>query len=159
MGDSVAAERAELVRYASRLTGQTQAAEDVVQDAYARVLGGATEIANPLAYLKRTIANLLADGARRRARGPQVVAIDEQIEIADPKPSPLRVLLARDAIREFMRLLGMLPPRSRQVFMMSRVDGMTYSMIGAQLGISIKAVEKHMARAIAHFDRTAGDLL
>lgn len=155
----IAAERAELVRYAARLTQHSQAAEDVVQDAYVRVLGGNGEVVNPIAYLKRTIANLLTDNARRRSRAPASVPIDEQFDLADPQPSPLRVLLARDAIRIFSGLLGRLPARTQQIFMMSRVDGLTYSAISAQLGISTKAVEKHMSRAIAHFDRTAGDLM
>jgi RNA polymerase sigma-70 factor (ECF subfamily) len=44
--------------------------------------------------------------------------------------------------------IAALPPRTREVFVMSRERGMRYSEIAEQLGISVKAVEANMSRAL-----------
>ncbi|MDE6257485.1 MAG: sigma-70 family RNA polymerase sigma factor, partial [Muribaculaceae bacterium] len=40
-----------------------------------------------------------------------------------------------------------MPPRRREIFLMSKRDGMTYSAIAEELGISIKTVENQLAKA------------
>ena len=40
--------------------------------------------------------------------------------------------------------------------MARRVDGLSYDEIAERTGLSHKAIEKQMARAIAHLDRTLG---
>lgn len=41
-----------------------------------------------------------------------------------------------------------LPPKCREVFMLSKVNGLTYSEIAEQLGISVKTVENQMGKAL-----------
>lgn len=49
-------------------------------------------------------------------------------------------------------LLGELPSRTREVFLLNRVDGLTYDEIAMRLRLSKDRVERHMIRAIAHID-------
>jgi RNA polymerase sigma-70 factor (ECF subfamily) len=46
-----------------------------------------------------------------------------------------------------------LKPITRQIFLAHRVDGYSYGEIAERTGLSVKGVEKHMSRAIAHIDR------
>ena len=57
----------ELVGFLSARLGNAQAAEDVVHDAYVRVLERSSDepIAQPRAFLYRTALNLVIDGHRR----------------------------------------------------------------------------------------------
>ena len=59
----------ELVKFLSARLGNAQAAEDVVHDAYVRVLERASDepIQQPRAFLYRTALNLVIDGHRRNA--------------------------------------------------------------------------------------------
>lgn len=55
------------------------------------------------------------------------------------------------------RAIEGLPSRSRIVFLMNRVDGLTYREIARELGISRRAVRRAMLIAIATVDRTLSD--
>ena len=49
-----------------------------------------------------------------------------------------------------------LKPRTREIFMACRVDGLSYAEISKRTGLSFKVIEKEMARALAHLHRTFG---
>jgi RNA polymerase sigma-70 factor (ECF subfamily) len=44
--------------------------------------------------------------------------------------------------------LDNLPPKCREVFMLSRISGLTYQQIGQTLDISVKTVENQMCKAL-----------
>ena len=45
--------------------------------------------------------------------------------------------------------LAELDEKHRTVFLMNRIDDLTYSQIAENLGISVKAIEKRMSKAMA----------
>jgi len=47
-----------------------------------------------------------------------------------------------------MAVIDEMPPRRRDVFLLHRIDELTYPQIARKLGISIKAVEKHIHLAL-----------
>jgi DNA-directed RNA polymerase specialized sigma24 family protein len=57
-----------MVRLAHALTGSAESAEDVVQDAFARLHGRKGRIENPGGYLRTTVVNLCRDRERHRRR-------------------------------------------------------------------------------------------
>lgn len=60
-------------------------------------------------------------------------------------------LLYDELHKQIQRIMDTLPARSRQVFMMSRFEGLKNREIAEQLGISVKVVEKHITKALAIF--------
>jgi len=80
---------------------------------------------------------------RRWTRALSIDPLDDEVQI-----SPERALLGKDKLNAAIALLGQLPPRTRQIFLLHRFDDMTYPRIAAALGISKSAVEKHMIRAL-----------
>ena len=49
------------------------------------------------------------------------------------------------------KALSLLPPKCKQVFLMSRVDGLKYQQIADVMDISIKTVEAQMSKALKIF--------
>lgn len=122
--------------------------EDLVQDAFARLArrGSLGALQNPEAYLKRIVRNLLIDRKRRAEVRPQLVELDHhepQVRADQADGIELAQLQAR-----YRMAVDSLPPRTRQVFVLHRVDGQSMMEIADALGISTRTVEWHVAQAI-----------
>jgi len=62
--------------------------------------------------------------------------------------NPEGVLEYRQLSESLQRGIEQLPPRRREIFMMSRFDGKTYDQIAHHLNISKSAVNKHIIEAL-----------
>ena len=137
--------------YALRLTGEPSGAEDVVQEAYARLfaLTDWRRIERPHPFAMRTIHNLVVERFRRA----DVVQIDQALRLdlfdpVDEQPSPERDLMARAELRQVAQALDMLPERCREVVRLRRIEGYAPGQIAEKLGISVSTVEKHLAKGL-----------
>lgn len=123
-----------------------QDAEDILQDTWLRLAqsGPISEVRHPRAFLIRIASNLAINRSVRRARRSTQrgdLAVLEEYTVTYPSQAE-HVALAQI-------ILG-LPEALRDVFLLSRVDGLTNVQIGERLGISPKTVEWRMTRALAH---------
>ena len=134
--------------------GSLEEASDIVHDAFARLLGAASldHLREPEAFLNRIVRNLLIDRSRRVATRTEHVPLDGETEtgVRPEQADALEVEQMRDRYRE---LVGLLPDRMRQVFLLHRVDELSYKEIAAQLGISVRTVEWHIAEAIVRISK------
>lgn len=126
-----------------------QDVEDSLHSAWIRLerYRKTTDVKDEEAFLVRASRNLLIDQYRRRATLSESPVEDECAAMADPAPLQDEVLDARNRLVRVQAGLDQLPPRTRQVFEMHRLDRMKYREIADRLGISVSAVEKHIARA------------
>jgi RNA polymerase sigma-70 factor (ECF subfamily) len=114
--------------------------------------GGGLKLERPQAYLSRMAANLLRDEGRRASRqmsGNHVPA-DESLIAA---PDQQRLLESRDMLTRVEAAMLKLRPRTREIFMAHRIDGLSYAEIAERTGLTVKGVEKQMSKAIAKIDR------
>ena len=129
-------------------------ANDLVQDAFARLLGARSlsRVRDPGAFLNRIVRNLLIDRSRRlSARSPHVqIGFGDEIAVLPDQGQAIEIEQMRQRYRE---LVGLLPPRTREVFVLHRVDGHSYREIAARLDISVRTVEWHIAQAIFRIGR------
>ncbi|HEY3637052.1 MAG TPA: sigma-70 family RNA polymerase sigma factor [Rhizomicrobium sp.] len=141
---------ADLLARIRRRTRADQDAEDLLHSAYLRLSAyrAEHEVREPRAFLVQTAAHLAVDKHRReRHVSPSPVdSLGESLE--DISPLQDEVLEARERLRRVQAGLERLPSRTRQVFLMHRVEGMKLREISAALGISQSAVEKHVAKAV-----------
>jgi RNA polymerase sigma factor (sigma-70 family) len=78
---------------------------------------------------------------------------EEEIDFPSKEPSVERVLEGQETYRNVCKNIERLPPRCKQVFLLSRVHGMTYPQIAAHCNISVKMVEKHISHALVELLR------
>ncbi|MGX1747164.1 MULTISPECIES: RNA polymerase sigma factor [unclassified Brevundimonas] len=117
--------------------------EDLAQETWLRLASAVSlsDIRHPKAFLLRIATNLASTRRRRRElamRAEAVVAVRDCID-ADQT----------DRVMLIQIVLG-LPESLRDVFLLSRIDGLTNAQIADRLGISPKTVEWRMTRALAH---------
>lgn len=145
-----------LIRYFRRHlgSGADADAEDMAQETLIRLIRSPTQATNTEAYLLRIASNLLRDRFRRDRTHRQPLHDSFEARLHDmpsEEPGGDRVYEDKERLRHFLEALDQLPPRCRQVFLLQRYDGLTYTSIAKRLSISVSAVEKHMMRALLHF--------
>ncbi len=140
-----------LVRFLRQRLRVKEDAVDIAQEAYIRMLQyeGSQKIDSPSSMLFRIAINIATDQFRSEAarRVSGQVSIDD-MELPSQQPSADREIAAAQDLEILYRAIDGLPPKCRQVFLLSRAQRMTYPQIAAHCGISIKMVEKHISRAL-----------
>ena len=123
-------------------------ASDLAHDTFVRVLvsGRVPNAEQSRAFLTQIAKGLVVDLYRRRAIEEAYLAAlahlpENLAPSAEERVLALQVLLLLDTA------LGSLPSRVREVFLLSRLDGLTYSDIAQRRGISVATVRKYMLRA------------
>ena len=135
--------RAQVERLTRRADG-----EDLLHDAYVSLATLPAAPRNDEAFLVHAAVNRGRDAFRREAvRGASEDA--GAIEwLRDCSPIQDEVLIAKARLDRVREGLDRLSPRTREIFLMQRFDGYKYRAIAARLGISQRAVETHMAKAM-----------
>ncbi len=136
-----------------RVTGEEA---DLAQDACLRLVETATRepVAAPTHLLYRLARNLVIDRLRSRALATQVFRSNAASDHhPSPEADPERALLANDRLRRAMKVIDAMPERRRKAFLMHRIDGLSYLEIARAMGVSIKAVEKHISAAMLDLTR------
>lgn len=146
--------RPSLLRYFSRRISDPMVAEDMVQQVFEGLVrrGGVEAVDNVAGYVFQIARNVLTDYLRQRGslrRSGMHESFEESLHGGEDF-SPEYVLAKREKLARAMAVLQTLPERTRVIFVLQRLEGMKYREIAEQLGISMSAVEKHMARAIVH---------
>lgn len=147
--------RQELQVYLTQKLRDRHIAAELTQEVFLRFAeqGAAAQaaISHPRSYLYRTAHNLAVDHIRRRRNGPVDFMPDEEMAgVADDRPTPDRVAGGRSDVAVAREALLELPERTRQVFVLTRIDGLTYAEVAMRLQISSSSVQKHLAQAVRH---------
>ena len=145
--------RSALVRRLIRWGTRPHDAEDVVQEAFVRLCTAQRklDVRNPAAFLSDVVGKVRIERWRRAQRTRQLFVDEpiEEIDVIDPSPRPEECIQAEQRFDLLSKRLRALGPRAREVLFLHRLEGLTCPEIAAQLGISVSAIEKHIARSIA----------
>lgn len=152
------AHRTSLFHFLRRKAGAEEA-PDLVQEVFARAAGSEQryQLTNPGGFLRRIAQNLLIDRARhQKSSRATFYPLRDEGEGATPAAQEWN-LEAADLLRLYEAAVDALPPKTRRVFLMHRVDELSYREIHEALGISIATVEYHMMRALAQISKVVDD--
>ena len=141
-----------LIKFLRRRLSIAEDANDVAQETYIRMMKyeGSREIVSPSAMLYRIAVNVANDhGRAAQARWSADHCDIDEVQIVSEQPSAERAVLAGQNLDLLLDVIEHLPPKCKQVFLLSRAHGMTYPEIARHCGVSVKMVEKQISRAMA----------
>ncbi len=148
-----------LIRFLRRRLSIAEDAYDIAQETYIRMMKyeGSSEIKSPSAMLYRIAVNVANDHGRAAlSRLSSSHSPIDDFELESELPSAERNVTGRQDLELLLHAIEELPPKCKQVFLLSRVNGMTYPEIARHCGISVKMVEKQISRALAHCMKRVG---
>lgn len=147
-----------LCRYAMRFVREESATEDLVQDCFLRLYERRAEL-TPV-----SVSSLLFTMVRNRClnylkhqvlvEGYQTDALrqpsgSEQLYALDMTGNADAAVLYDDLKHQLDAIIAGLSPRTREIFSMSRSQGLSNKEIAEALDISVKVVEKHITKALS----------
>ena len=136
-----------LVRLAAYLTGDRDNAEEVVQDAYVKVLGrwgGIRDLDKAEAYLRQAVVNLSRSRLRHR------VVIERHAPTATPDTASAESAAVDLAERAaVLHAIASLPRRQREAVVLRYYADLSEAQTAHAMGISAGAVKSHTSRAMA----------
>jgi RNA polymerase sigma-70 factor (family 1) len=128
-------------------TGDMQTAEDIAQDTFLKLWEKKESIilktVKPLLY---KIANNLF--LNKIDHEKVLLKFDTDYQEDKFRETPDFELEIKEFDRRLQESLNEMDERNRTVFLMNRIDDLTYAQIAENLGLSVKAVEKRMSKAM-----------
>lgn len=142
------------LRFATRLTGTVDAAEEIVQDALLRATSYWNGLREPAAFrswLYRIIVNVFRDSLRRRQVTGTRNVDDRQSDVstvADRSAGPQELLAQREFSERVADCVSRLPERQREVLVLMTYENCTADEAASILQISVANVYStlHVAR-------------
>lgn len=149
--------------YVARLLQGSAEADDIASEAFTRVFAASSEDrpVPPKAYLFSAAHNLAMNHHRRlKVRGIVQPVEEAQDALADDSPDAEQALIARQRLNLLWEAIEQLSPRTREVFVMRKIERLRNPEIAERLGISVSAVEKHILKGLracrAYLDEREG---
>ena len=149
------AHRRELQAYLTEKLRDADTAADLTQETFLRYAehrqGGGAAVIHDRSFLYRTARNLAIDHVRKQARQRTDATADEDLaRLPGEGPSPESATDARRRLDRLRAAVEELPQRTRQVFVLARIEGLTHREVADRLEISESSVQKHLAKALQH---------
>jgi RNA polymerase sigma factor (sigma-70 family) len=152
--------RGPLLAYFFKRVKNRNEAEDLTQEVFIRLLNHPDKNNGRTldGYVFTIAANLLRDRAKSAAAAHdrQVQSLDLLVEndaisanLVEGR-NPERVLVGRQTVQDVLDALAELGERTRDVFILARLENVQHREIAAIYGISVSMVEKLMMKAMAH---------
>lgn len=147
-----------LRNYASHFVADVDDVEDIIQDCFVNLWNRRAMLTG--VSLSSMLFTMVRNGCLNFLKHKAIAEGYNASELKQPSGSEAlynydflgsadEELLYHELQRQIGDVLQLLPERSRQVFVMSRFDGLRNKEIAERLDISVKVVEKHITKSLA----------
>lgn len=128
-------------------TSDRDLAEDIAQDTFVKLWENRARIDKRTvkSFLYTISGNLAINQLKRQQLQYKFV---NQLSDQSSHESPAFQLEMKEYESKLQDVIASMPNGSREVFLMNRIEDMKYKEIAERLGISVKAVEKRMSKAL-----------
>ena len=153
-GELVGRYRDRYARFAARMLGSADAAEDAVQDAFIRAFEQLQQCRDPDNFFLILRNRCLAERRRTARTGSSTDAA--AVPAAEQADGPV---VQQERRRALQQALLELTPEQREVFVLKHVEDLSYEEIAGRLGASIPSLKMRMHRAYDRLRERLKDVL
>lgn len=138
-----------LCNFAASITSDRKMAQDVVQDVFTKLWDKRNELvinSSEKSYLFQAVKHRAFEILRKRKNESKLNVVDfdevhnSNVELEEEANNFMLKEYLYNSIRQ-------LPPKCQEIFVMNKVNGLTYNEIADDLDISVKTVENQIGRA------------
>jgi RNA polymerase sigma-70 factor (ECF subfamily) len=147
-------------RYCNRLYGfvlryiKVEAdAEEIVQDVFVKIWESRDKLnayASFESFLFTITYNATISLLRKKASEQKYLLHLKSIQQIEETPASIDHLYYTDLNDKVKQLLNELTPRQKEIFLLSREEGLSHEEIAGKLNISLNTVKKHMVNALSY---------
>jgi RNA polymerase sigma-70 factor (family 1) len=130
-------------------TRSPEAAEDIVQDVFIKIWINKDRLLHVREFrpfLFVSARNLIINSLRNQVFH---VSLDPEEQLEEETLLPERQLSYKESINLLRKAIDLLPPQQQRAYRLSRDEGMRYTEIAQEMGISPGTVRIHMSKALS----------
>lgn len=128
-------------------TGDVDYADDVVQETFLKLWSFRDKVRNE--SVKSLLYSIAGNIIKNNFKHNQVVyQFEKQSSGSELSESADSQLLSDEFNKKLQKALAEIPEGARIVFLMNRIEGLTYNEIAERMNLSVKAIEKRMSEAL-----------
>ncbi|MFK7747203.1 MAG: RNA polymerase sigma factor [Kordia sp.] len=137
--------------------GSQQQAEDIVQEAFIKLWKNCAKVifTKAKSYLYTVANNMFLNEV---AHQKVVLKYKQQTGSRVSNETPEFIMRQKEFHEKLQRTIAKLPEGQREVFLLNRIDKKTYAEIAEIIGLSVKAVEKRMHKALVTMRKEIGNV-
>lgn len=127
--------------------GDVELAEDITQDTFLKLweMRGRIDKSTIKAYLYKIAQNNTINHLKRQQLHFKFM---RKVELTKETDTPEKMVEMEQYEAKLQHALAQLPDGGREVFLMNRLEDLTYVEIAERLGLSVKAIEKRMSKVL-----------
>jgi RNA polymerase sigma-70 factor (ECF subfamily) len=155
----VTGHRERLYRFAARMLGSREDAEEAVQDAFVRAFRALRRCRDPEhfgGWVFRILANRCRSHGRRRGRY-EATFVADPIALARARDPALPASEIPEWSATVQTALAALRPEQREAFLLKYVEELSYEEMARLLGVSVSALKMRVSRAAGRLRDLLGD--
>lgn len=137
-------------------SGNAELSTDLAQEVFLKLWEkkGSFEARNLKGLLYKMANDLFISSIRREKVATKYL---DRLKLDLYAENPEEVFQYQELKDQYEKALATLPEKQRVVYLMSRLEALTYKEIAARLGLSVKAVEKRMGQALGRLRKQLND--
>ncbi|MFM7234715.1 MAG: RNA polymerase sigma-70 factor [Flavobacteriales bacterium] len=135
--------------------GDLELAEDLAQDSFIKLWENRHRVERSTlkAYLYKIAQNQTINYQKRQQL---FFRFQKQLTSDRDFDSPEKLIEMNEYELRLQQVIAQLPDGGREVFLMNRLEDLTYQEIADRLGLSVKAIEKRMSKVLQVFRNQLG---
>jgi RNA polymerase sigma-70 factor (ECF subfamily) len=143
-----------LIKFANRYVSSATVAENIIHDVFLYLWDERDRLdfnVNIKSYLYNAVKNRCINYLNKKKLENQYKVSEFRIDM--DRQTPESILINKELNKVIKSVLNKMPPKQREIYIMSRFDQLTYTEIASILNISVKTVETQMSRSLKYLKK------